>query len=106
MEDTDMGYFLANLLSPLLLPVFILMLLGAMAGGKPETIAKAFLDLIGTVTVAVCRILGELIGLISDLLLKKHSYGHGTTHTGSSSKFPQRHRRTTGSTSSSTAGDS
>lgn len=59
---------LTNFVSTLMLPVFVIMILCAMAGAKPEPIAKAFIDLITAIIVGLFKLAGQII----EALLRLH----------------------------------
>lgn len=62
-----MEWFLQNVVSPLLLPLFIIMLLCAIAGAKPESIVKMVLDAVVAIVSLLLQLLLALVRLLLDL---------------------------------------
>jgi len=58
-------WFLTSVLSPLLLPVFMLMLLCMIAGARPESITLAFISMIGTLITGFFQMLVALVRAIT-----------------------------------------
>ncbi len=50
-----------QILSAILLSMFLIMILCLMAGAKPEPVIKAFLDLIGTIFMALLKLAENLV---------------------------------------------
>jgi hypothetical protein len=60
---------MGNLISSLLLPVFVLMMLGAIAGVNPEVILKPIFALVGVLLKALIETLGLIIRLTFEAIV-------------------------------------
>lgn len=52
-----MEWFLVNVLSPLLLPIFVMLILGLMCDAKPDLFIKMYIELVQTICLAVYKAL-------------------------------------------------
>ena len=66
--DQATQWFLINIVLPLSLPFFMIVLLAVFAGAKPDTAVKGSFDLIGAVCTALLAVLKALFSLIEMIL--------------------------------------
>jgi len=85
-----MDAILTNIVSTLMLPLFIVMILCTIAGARPEPVVKGILDLLGSVVVGFFRLAALLIQAIFGLRKRRSRTGQGNSNPDSS--YPRRPR--------------
>jgi len=78
---------MGEFISWLFLPVFMLMILVVMVGGKPETVLKPFFEVIAKVIGAVVTLAIGMIGNLAGIGISKLG---GSTHNPTDTKTPPR----------------
>ena len=65
-----MEWFLVQILSPLLLPIFIMIVLGLLCDVKPDPYIKIYLDIVQTVLVAIFKALVQVLKTVGIFLCR------------------------------------
>ncbi len=65
-----MEWFLINILSPLLLPIFLIAVIGLLCDIKPDAFIKIYIDILQTAVLAVFRCLLQVSKICFDFLCR------------------------------------
>ncbi len=63
-----MEWFLINVLTPLLLPIFLIAIIGFIADVKPDAFIKIYIDIIQNILVAVFRCIWQVLKICFEFL--------------------------------------
>lgn len=69
-EVICMEWFLINVLSPLLLPIFLIAIIGLISDVKPDVFFKIYIDILQTVIVAIVRAVLQVAKVCFDFLFR------------------------------------
>jgi hypothetical protein len=63
-----MDWFLVNVLSPLLLPIFVMLILGLMCDAKPDMFVKLYIELVQNAFLLLYKVLIAVVSAIAKFL--------------------------------------
>jgi hypothetical protein len=65
-----MEWFLQHVLTPLLLPIFVIVVLGLLCDVKPDPFIKLYLDIMQTIFTAIFKALAQGLKLLANFLCR------------------------------------
>lgn len=65
-----MEWFLINVLSPLLLPIFLIAIIGLICDIKPDVFIKIYIDIVQSILIAVFRGVWQILKICFDFLCR------------------------------------